>query len=61
MECPLCEARLSEWEVRHDKTEVVDGDTVHKSCLIDYQLRMGLDYRLVRQRVREARDLRQVS
>jgi hypothetical protein len=27
------------------KTEVVGNDVVHKSCAIDYKLRMGVDYK----------------
>ena len=46
MECPICSHRLSEWEVRHDKTSVVGGTLVHKSCLIDHKLRTGEDYSL---------------
>lgn len=58
MECPLCYARLSEWEVRNNKTEIVGGTEVHKACLVDYKLRMGVDYAEVLKKVQEGREAR---
>lgn len=43
--CPLCQVRVSNWMMAGGKTEIVRGDVVHKSCLIDYQLRTGKDFR----------------
>lgn len=45
MDCPLCNHRVSEWEVKHDKLQVAGGTLCHKSCLIDYKLKHGFPYR----------------
>ena len=43
--CPLCKHRVSEWMMASGKTEEVGNEIVHKSCAIDYKLRMGVEYR----------------
>lgn len=42
--CPLCSTRVSEWMIAAGKTIAVNGDTCHKSCLIDYYLRTGRQF-----------------
>jgi hypothetical protein len=37
------------------KTEIIQNDVVHKSCIVDYKLRLGLDYREVRENVEASR------
>lgn len=52
--CPLCRHRVSDWMMASGKTEEVCGDVVHKTCMADYQLRLGLNYRFVREKARDA-------
>lgn len=40
-ECPLCHIRVSDWMMACGKTEEITGHVVHKSCLIDYEMRHG--------------------
>ena len=42
--CPICRIRVSDWQKAGGKTIEIDGDTYHKSCLVDYKLRTGEDY-----------------
>ena len=44
MNCPLCGKRISEWNMSAGKTMDVNGRTVHKSCLMDYQRETGKEY-----------------
>lgn len=53
--CPLCFLRISDWMEKSGKTESVQGKQTHKSCIEDYKLRMGLDYRVVMQKIQDAR------
>lgn len=40
-ECPLCKHRVSDWMMACGKTEEIAGHVVHKSCLVDFELRHG--------------------
>lgn len=42
--CALCGHRVSDWEMASNKTREVNGKLVHKTCLIDYKLRHGVEY-----------------
>lgn len=33
--CPLCERRVSEWQMACGKTVIINGAVTHKSCLMD--------------------------
>lgn len=39
--CPLCKIRVSDWMMAGGKTECINGQVVHKACLIDYEARYG--------------------
>ena len=39
--CPLCKVRVSNWMMACDKTQIINGEIYHKSCLIDHELRTG--------------------
>lgn len=32
--CPLCERRISDWEAAGNKTILIAGQVVHKSCAL---------------------------
>lgn len=53
--CILCGIRVSDSAMANGKTETVDNQLVHKSCLKDYKLRMGVDYAEVIRRAHEGR------
>ena len=33
--CPLCERRISNWEIASGKVMHIDGKLIHKACAMD--------------------------
>lgn len=44
-ECPLCHNRVSDWMMASGKTTIVNNEVVHNSCMMDFHLKHGKDYR----------------
>ena len=42
--CPLCNYRISNWELATNKVVILSQGYFHKSCLQDYKLKYGKDH-----------------
>lgn len=42
--CGICKVRISDWMRGSGKTEIVHGQFVHRTCIIDWRLKFGEEW-----------------